>query len=292
MTADIRSTNARVVANKVRLLRSDGVHAGTFVLVEGDEDRRLYGNFIDPAQCRIQIAGNRDNAIGALAILERGGFPGILAIVDTDYAALRGRAPDSPNLLFTDTHDLETMLLASPSLDRLLAERGDAGKIAAVCGGGARATLLELGKPIGYLRLLNEIEGAWIRFKDLETENFIDEHTLELDRGKLIATLRNRSSRTVTVIDDELWRRAEALQAPGHDLWHVCSGHDLVRILSVALRRALGKNNDAEVKPTQLEERLRIGFSDAHFRSTKLSADIAEWEARNPPYMVLARGAH
>jgi hypothetical protein len=50
-------------------------------------------------------------------------------------------------------------------------------------------------------------------------------------------------------------------------------------------------NNDADVKPSRLEESLRLAFSVADFRGTRLFAGIVVWERANPPYVVLARAA-
>jgi hypothetical protein len=206
---------------------------------------------------------------------------------------LEGRAPHSPNLVVTDTHDLETMILASPALDYVLVENADGDKLAPLGGAeGVRAQLVELGSPIGYLRWYNEREQRYLLFEDLPVERFIHEKTLTLDRDELVRTLRNRSRSSLVVIgDDELWRRADALCDPVHDLWHVCCGHDLVRILSVALRKAFGDNNDTDVKPARLEKELRLAFSLPHFQSTRLWAAIGAWEGANAPYVILARGA-
>lgn len=114
---DLRaSVNAHSIANSVRMKRLK--HAGAFMLVEGEDDKKLLKNFVEKALCVIQIAHGKPNVLGALAILERDSFQGVLAIADADFAHLEGEPPHSPNLFWTDTHDLETMLLASPALAR------------------------------------------------------------------------------------------------------------------------------------------------------------------------------
>jgi hypothetical protein len=291
MSLPIRATTADAIANRVRILRKD-VHAGSFLLVEGEEDAKLHRKFVDRMECRIQIAHGRPNVIGALAILDREAFRGLLAIVDADFDVLEARVPQSPNLVFTDTHDLETMLLASPALDALLIERGDPEKIERFGGSlQVRSALLEVGQSVGYLRWHNERERLWLRFDDLEMEQFVDDRKgiLAVDREALLRTLRNRSKSLVVVTDDELWRRADAIRDAGQDLWHVCCGHDLVRVLSVALRRLFGSNKEADVKPARIEESLRLAYSFAYFQATKLWRAIVAWEAKTPPYIVLTR---
>jgi Protein of unknown function (DUF4435) len=53
-----------------------------------------------------------------LAILEQRGFQGVLAIVDADFDRLVPPTYQSLNLLLTDAHDLETMLIQSPALEK------------------------------------------------------------------------------------------------------------------------------------------------------------------------------
>lgn len=207
--------NAHGIANRLRILRKD-VHSGSFLLVEGHEEKKLYSIFVDRDARKIEIAHGKPNVQGALAILEGESFKGLLALVDTDFDALEGRAVASPNLLRSDTHDLETMLLASPALDKVL-------------------------------------------------------------------------SKALVVVDAELLNGARALEDPSHDRWHVCCGHDLVRILSVGLLHVWGSNKPADIEPGRLEESLRLAFSRADFESTRLFAGIVAWEAVSAPYVIVKR---
>lgn len=280
--------NAHGIANRLRILRKD-VHSGSFLLVEGHEEKKLYSIFVDRDACKIEIAHGKPNVQGALAILEGESFKGLLALVDTDFDALEGRAVASPNLLRSDTHDLETMLLASPALDKVLSERGDEDKLRAAGGvAGVREKLLALGAPVGYLRWHNERRGSQLRFKEMEMSSFIDKRSLAIDREELLRDLRNRS-KALVVVDAELLNGARALEDPRHDRWHVCCGHDLVRILSVGLLHVWGSNKPADIEPGRLEESLRLAFSRADFESTRMFAGIVAWEAVSAPYVVLRR---
>lgn len=87
------------IANAVRMNRLQ--FSGSFVIVEGDKDARFYKNYFDPSRCHIEIAFGKENAIGAINILEGDGFEGVLAIVDTDFDFLEGRTYSSSNILST-----------------------------------------------------------------------------------------------------------------------------------------------------------------------------------------------
>ena len=104
------------IANDIRMARHARYHDKSFLLVEGPTDDLFYQRFVNIERCIIEVAHNKDNLLSVLDILEKSSVSGILAIVDTDFNILEGKSPASSNLLFTDTHDLETMILKSPAL--------------------------------------------------------------------------------------------------------------------------------------------------------------------------------
>ena len=63
-----------------------------------------------------------------------------------------------------------------------------------------------------------------------------------------------------------------------------------MQVLYIGLRRVLGRNNSADVKPERLETLLRLGYERAYFEATRLFAAFSEWERRNAPF-VIAREA-
>ena len=70
------------------------------------------------------LPSSKQCAIEILEILEKSNFQRVLAIVDADFDRLENLANKRPNLLPTDTHDLETMLIKSPALEKVVAEFG------------------------------------------------------------------------------------------------------------------------------------------------------------------------
>ena len=104
-------------ANTVRMTRTQ--HPGAVMMVEGDTDMRVFKRFVKETDCLLIPAANKDNAIGALEILEKDNIKGVLAIVDADFWNLDGIKPDSLNVFLTDTHDLETMIFFTSALGRL-----------------------------------------------------------------------------------------------------------------------------------------------------------------------------
>src|ERR1019366_2375788 len=246
------------VATKTVMMRNyPGNASFAFLIVEGTTDKNLYQTYVNTTTCQIIVAYGRDNAKDLLTILERESFKGVLAIVDADFDVLEEQAPHSPHLLFTDTHDLETMLIQSPALEKVLAELGSEEKLTrfvTMHKKDMRTFLLEYTGLIGYLRWISLREKLSLKFEDMDFSKFVDKDTLKIDNVlKLIRNVQSRSSeKTVRkqILDTELQNKIKQLKSDAHDPWHVCCGHDIVGFLAFGLRKAIGT---VTVEPEMLE---------------------------------------
>jgi len=270
------------IANRIRLLRTQSKYTGSFVIAEGDTDARVWKNLIDSTKCRVEIAYNKDNVVKVLNILGKDNFAGVLAIVDADFWILEGTFPSNPNLLFTDTHDLETMLLKSPALEKVLSEHGSEQKVKDF-GKDIRQTLLESAKVIGYLRWASLKFNYALKFEGLAFSKFIDDKTLALNESKLLQTVKNNSQK-LGLDEVEIIAKMDSLKANDQDMWYVCCGHDMICILSIALCKALGTRNSKQVESDVLEKDLRLAYESSHFRLTQLYTAIQDWEKTNQPF--------
>ena len=277
------------VANGIRMTRTQ--FSGTFLIVEGQTaDLRVYKRLIDSEQAQATPAHNKNNALAALKILEDAHFDGVVVIVDADFWRLEGVEPTSPNLFITDTHDLETMLLESPSLEKLLDEFGSEQKIANFIANSKmnlRQALLTAARPIGYLRWASQRNDLSLTFEGIVFSRFIDRNTLHIDTGELIREVKNKSRRH-DLSDSNLQDKINELTDSKHNSWDICCGHDLVSILSFGLYRVLGSNQRREVEPEVLEKFLRAGYESTYFLSTQLYQSLRGWEVSNLPFRIFS----
>ncbi|MCI0486402.1 MAG: DUF4435 domain-containing protein [Blastocatellia bacterium] len=263
--------------------------SGAFLIVEGDKDSRFFRNHIEPNQCRTVPANGKDNAIKALDILERESFKGVLSIVDTDFDFVEGKLPASQNLLFTDHHDLEIMLFNSQALEKVLTQFGSAEKIDKFqeqYKKDIRTVLLEAGRTIGYLRWLSLQQNLGLDFEGLSYGGFLDVSSLEVDALKLIKVVKNHSQKHA-LDETEILNDLQGLISVTHDDLHICCGHDLSAILSIALRKALGSNKADDVRAEMLEKFFQLSFEASIFSATRLYASIRRWEQDNHPFRIL-----
>lgn len=261
----------------------------SFLIVEGDTDKTFYRPFINSDRCEITIAYGKANAVEVLSILEKEQFSGVLAIVDSDFDILTGKMYPVQNLLFTDTHDTETMVLRSPALEKILNEFGSESKIAEFIkntGKDIRVTLIECSLDLGYLRWVSISDGLSLTFEGLDFKKFLDERILIVNTPKLIRHVKDKSQKPA-LVESQLQIRMQTIKDDAHDHWHVCCGHDLVDVLSVALCKAIGTCNTNDVKRDTLERSLRLAFESVHFQQTQLYLSIRNWEQMNTPFLVL-----
>jgi Protein of unknown function (DUF4435) len=280
-------------ANTVRQQRS--TFSGTFLLVEGRSDKIFFERFVNTDLCHFLVTEGKDNAIKALNSIEKSGYTGILVIIDADFDQLETSPPQSPNLLRTDTHDLETMILKSPALDKLLAIYCSDDKLKEF-GRDVRTTLLEAGMSIGYFLWLSNSKNLNLTFDGLKFKEFIDDRTIHLDERKLINEVKNKSqpaAKPALADPTDIQKRIAAKKQDSHDPWQICRGHDLVEILSIGLRKAWGSNDAIDVVPrsnerkSTLESQLSLAYEAAYFLKTQLYQEIMTWESSNQPFKVL-----
>jgi hypothetical protein len=274
-------------ANTIRLQRQ--TFNGSFLLVEGSTDKVFYERFIDNDKCRLTVVSGKPSSkklvIRVLEILDEDNFQGALSIVDADFDRCLSPLPEcSPNLILTDTHDLETLIIQSPALEKLLSEFGSEEKISKL-DRDLRTILVECSLSIGYLRWVSQIDELNLTFEGIEFKKFINEKTLKLNEIDLIRTVQNKSQ-CFNIKCEDIQQKIRDRKIEDLDPWQVCCGHDLMDILSLALQKAIGSYDTKEVKRDVLERSLRLAYEAAFFLDTQIYISVREWENSNPGYIV------
>ncbi len=277
-------------ANEIRMLRSQ--FQGAFLIVEGDTDQRLFKRFVDQESCQIRVTNGKEKALKVMDILERDQFAGILAILDADFLFVEQAIPPSPNILLTDFHDLEMLIILSPAFSKVLEEYGSATKIAQFAqrtGQDVRGYLLELGAHLGYLRWHSLQANLALKFEDLDYTKFITRSDMSINHTAMIRTAKNHSQKQ-GLDEAQLQQSLQELTALGHDLAQICCGHDVIAILALGLCKVWGSYDAHELPADALERIMRVAYETNHFQQTRLYAAIQTWERANVPFVILARG--
>ena len=278
---------ADTIANEVLLSRD--AYSGTVLLVEGDTDVKVFRRFAANSDNMILPTWGKQNAIDAVRILESFGANGFLAIVDADFDHLDGPLPTSDNILLTDQHDIEMMIIRTNAFHALLEELGSRDKIelfSARLRKNIRDSLLEKTVVIGHLRRISISQNLNLRFEDLHFDGFIDKDFLALDIDalvtKVLALTRNPLLKPAQ-IRKEL---DEALSNDTNDPYQICCGHDFLAILGLGLRKAIGSRSAESSSPESLGISLRLSYDFFDFKKTKLYKSTRKWAKRNNGYVV------
>lgn|SRR6266508_3685792 len=222
---------------------------GTLLATEGTTDSRLLDSFIDHAECQTIPGYGKEKVTEAIEIADRRSADGILGIVDADFDHLDGRQSSSPNLLLTDHHDFLVMILNSRALEKFINNWCNQEKVQRFLAVGGyrdfRDAIFIKALPLGLLRRHSFRRELGLRFHDVRVERFIIRDDLSTDLQEMVARVLQRSGMTLTMRDDLVRQIAEALGGD-HDVLQVCNGHDLLEILAIGLRRAIGNLTGAE----------------------------------------------
>lgn len=272
-------------AAEVEMLRAASP-AKAALIVEGPSDAKLFKSIVNLDSCEIVIGWGKKNCIIAIGILNHRSVIGALAIVDKDYDDFIKQRYYVENLLFTDDHDVESMLFLSPSLDKIVNEMGSPHKIRDLnaAGRNIRSDVMNVAHSIGVARLHSLSNNLDLRFKDLKFKSISKK--LEFDLISLFAEIKNHSQKPHILTDDYI-ACVNTWMDTNHDRWLMCCGHDLASILGISLQSVWGTNNYSDVTCEIIERELRLGFERAYFQKTDLYKSIRVWEMLNVPYVVL-----
>jgi hypothetical protein len=280
-----RAIDGHYVAAQIRLLRQ--LWQGAILVLEGETDAKVFGNFIDDTACQIEIAFGKANLCSALDLLEDEGFSGVLGIVDADFDRITGETYALEGLCVTDLHDLDLVIFASTSFDRYLAEHGNSKRVEASFKGdleAIRSIIVNSCSPIACARLVSERQNLRLYFKDIKHSDFIDRKTLAVDETALIKALIDRSATRCTTEDLKTYIERE--KSRSHDPYQLASGHDVAAVFGIALRELLGDRRDAHTWADEIEAGLRLAFDWDAFSNTGLHRCLRAWERANNPYRI------
>lgn len=268
------------ICNQISMERS--MFQGTFLVVEGVTDERLFEKFIDKDSVRIIEAHSKDNVRHSVKDMSaQRGDRRVIGIIDADLDRLVGRKAKPP-LFHTDCRDMEMMIIRSNALEDVLDEYSEKEPRLKFeeSVGPIRDALVSASYPVGLLMYISQREGLNLSFKDLDFERFINSKTLSINVGSMVDEVifnsKNcRMSRKAVI--SRLSDMAEGL----HNPWDAARGHDTVNILLIALRRNFGSFNSRNLNEGELGGALRLAFSDQCFRGTDLYKNTSDWATEN-----------
>ncbi len=297
------------VAARVRQLRSEHKRTSrqpiTFVIVEGEIiDPLIYHGLFNNSRCHIVPAFGKKNAVNTIAILEKESFQGVIAIVDDDYDTLNQSRIEAPNIVPTDTHDVECLIIKSPALEKLLLHLlpPDKRNFQDHLAKDVRKHIIELATPLGYIRWHFSATNKQGDFSEINFVNFIDVKRRQCNINGNVKEVLSKNKDCGVSEDDLLLFIREKIE-DGKDVWWlVCQGHDLIRVLAMLLpaelyvyaprdkteqRRYFESIQPIVETDKNIVQHLAMCYEKAEFVKTDMYARIIDWESKNPPYIIM-----
>jgi hypothetical protein len=276
------------VANEVVMTRQS--YTGTIFVVEGDSDEKFFRKFTKDPEAAIISAWGKENALDAAKILYQENRRGCLTIVDADFWNIDQKVPSFPNVLYTDDHDVEMMMIRSDSFVSVVREMGSSGKLSRFTASGGLTGLRDflLGKAlcVGCLRWLSTLDNLGLRFEGLKFERFVDKDSIDVDIQALVKNVLALTGDNSLKTSDIVSKVQGMITTNRNEPYQMCCGHDFIVILGVGLRGALGsKSKEAAARET-LEVAFRLSYDAASFMATQLYMRAKQWEHNNTPFLT------
>lgn len=259
----------------------------SIIFVEGKSDEEFFKKMFSFKFCRFIQCEGKENVKNVLRALNSRSQKGILGIVDADFDTILQRSSFIEYLFYTDTHDIETMIIASGfSLENAVRMYFDSDKYEVFLNNTNQEfdeIIFEATKYLGILRLVSLDENLNLDFKELEYGLFLDDK-LKINLEKLCEHLIQKS---MTSIDkDTLMEKVENHGNRSYSFLDICCGHDIAGIISYGLKNIIGTEKGANLEESQLEERFRSSYNNQEFVQTELYKDLNSWEDQNKPFAL------
>lgn len=281
MSIHDHKTAATIVA-ELKMTRTK-LPDGSFLLVEGPEDKRFWSRWIDDRTCSAIISGGKINLLGALRRLDAAELRGVLGVADADLDRLRRTVRPSPNLAWTHAHDLEATLIHLGAARAVVQELGDPERLDAFEREQAttlEAALLDRALAFGRIRCAQAFHDPERDLSWLEVPRFVDRawalHQTELDR---VASQQGLAPALYALGP---WLDAHAALDP----WDLVNGHDLVELLTAGLHHAFGSLPTSRGS-SDVSAALRLAVDSTELRRSALFHAVAAWEQANAPSAIL-----
>ena len=269
--------SASDVANEISMSRSK--FSGTYVVVEGTTDVRLYGKFLSEG-ATIIAASSKTNVKGTVAECLRRKDNAVIGIVDKDIDGMIGKTVKEP-VFYTDRRDLESGLICSEALDGVLSEYADKDLLSRFVrdNGDIRTVIGRAAAPLGVLMYISYKRGMSLSFKDLNHRLFINRRTLAVDVSRMVQEVFQQSMGqmlSVSSMAEQVRDTVRKLDDP----WDAARGHDATAILAIGLTTIFGSYNTKYLDSNTVSGALRLAYSYEMFASTRLFAESSDYARR------------
>lgn len=259
-----------------------------YLVVEGESDEHFFENILDCSKCKVVNLEGKAEVKKFIEEQNRANKKGYLGIVDADFEHIDGYEKKIDNIILTDVHDIEMLILSSnPEMRRIYSELTENLIINNFEEKHAKSfidSVMEAAYEIGLLKMVMKRPQYCVNMKDLFYSDVIDD-SFQVNIDELIKRVKKRHHNLYAIKTE-----VNNAKAKKFDKFQVCSGHDVSSILAISFvsieNDGLGYGKKKYVSKNQIEEMLRVIYKFEHFLVTKVYSEILAWEKRNDIYIL------
>jgi hypothetical protein len=275
----LSSKTAGTLVAEMMMVRAGGWR-GPFLMIEGPDDERFWRPRVRLGPEAIVISEGVRNLQDCMRGLPAPLVGHVCAVADTDFRAFLAVDPFAgcAHVFFYDEGFLETFVLNSVALRKVLAVRADAARMQAFLAASGAPTihthLRRIAAVFGRLRVVNERHAAGQCFERQFTPyRYVDEATWQVDGPRLFTDFAGATGRTTADVQAE----CDSIGRLGQ--LQLVHGHDALKILAIGLRRAIGSSNTG---PKALIADLCLAFEGESLRHKSLAGRLKAWAGHRP----------
>ncbi len=270
------------IYGELKLWKSAKKQNAVGILVEAKADELFYRKFFTKNTAFFKTNGfQKLEAI--LEKIEQNKDEGFIGIIDADFRRIDNKNLKYRNLFLSDGHDVEMMTINSQAWEQVLDFYIDKEKKAIFetkHNKNIKDYLFDIAKSIACVRYLNNKEQIGLVFRTfkkdkpdfIDYQKFVSKDDLIFDYSKMIKTIENKSSKqNFFKNNDEYLKKLENIQKEQYDLSEFCNGHDIINLLALAFKKAIGNTT---LKGIEIENQLVIAYRFDDFKKTNLYKDL------------------
>lgn len=271
MSTVISSLTPNSVVARVGMILSHPIYKKrVLVVVEGNDDKKIYGRMFDNGTVDIYPLGSCNNFDSLLKTLNPKFYPRLAVIKDADFEHIVGYEYVYPNLFRTDTHDAETMMMTDAFYEVMKMEFLDGDD-----------TLLKNMMivhdemlPLSWLKLSCKDMKRLINFGVFSTYKFYQGDS-PADIGKITKILNQIPENVATGVPSEAEVNAVKDKYGKINNNQLNNGHDLCS--GFAYKYKVLKGGKSELNIDTMERVLRTAYTMAQFADTQLYESMYAW---------------
>lgn len=254
-----------------------------YVVVEGESDEHFFENLLDLSKCKISNLKGKENVKNFIEKQNKANKHEYLGIVDADFEHIIGYEKEVDNIILTDYHDIEMLILSSkPNMRRIYSEMNSNRVINEFETKYSKKyidAIIDAAYEIGILKMIMKKPYYSVDMKNIAYVDIIN-NKFEVNIDELIRRVKKRHHTLYEIKDDISIEKKK-----GYDKFQVCCGHDVTSILAISFtdkeHEGLGYGKKRDIRKEKIEEMLRMIYSLEHFSTTNIYFKILEWEKKN-----------